>query len=180
MRQLEDAGAPLVVMDSLFEEQITREGVAISRSIETPQDSYAEALSNFPEPENLDLGPEEYLEHVRRIKSAELLLRLRWIAVLYGRMRAPLAVTGGVHTPVDAIKAVMVGAAGVQMVSALLRHGPAHLERVRAGMVQWLEEHEYESLRQMQGSMSLSRALNPGAYERANYAKILQTWEGAI
>ena len=65
---------------------------------------------------------------------------------------------------------------GVQMVSALLEHGPGHLKTVRDGIDRWVEEHEYESLKQMQGSMSLARCANPGAYERANYVKILRSW----
>src|SRR5262249_18546175 len=69
VRRLEDAGAPLIVMNSLFEEQIVREEVAITRSLMTPQESYAEALTYFPEPKDFSLGPEEYLEHVRRIKA---------------------------------------------------------------------------------------------------------------
>ena len=70
----------------------------------------------------------------------------------------------------------MAGAHAVQMVSALLRHGPEHLARVRAELARWLEEHEYESLRQMQGSMSLGRGADPAAFERANYMRILQSW----
>jgi dihydroorotate dehydrogenase (fumarate) len=86
-------------------------------------------------------------------------------------------VSGGVHGTLDAIKSVMTGAHAVQMVSALLEHGPEHLRVVRQGMDEWLEEHEYESLRQMQGSMSLERCPDRSAYERANYMEILQMWE---
>lgn len=109
--------------------------------------------------------------------SSELLLRLRWIAILSGRVRASLAVTGGVHSAIDAIKAVMAGAHAVQMVSALLQHGPSHLSKIRADVSRWLEEHEYESLAQMQGSMSLERSPDPGAFERANYMRVLQGWK---
>jgi dihydroorotate dehydrogenase (fumarate) len=83
---------------------------------------------------------------------------------------------GGVHSAADALKAVMAGAHAVQMVSALLARGPSYLKAVRERMSWWLEQHEYESLRQMQGSMSLLRCDNPMAYERANYIKILQSW----
>jgi dihydroorotate dehydrogenase (fumarate) len=76
----------------------------------------------------------------------------------------------------DAVKAVMAGAHAVQMVSALLALGPKHLRYVRDELARWLEEHEYESLAQMQGSMSLLRCADPRAYERANYVKILQSW----
>jgi len=298
VRRLEDAGAPMIVMHSLFEEQIVGEQLAAVRSIEAGDESYGEALSYFPRPPGFALSPDDYLAHVARIKSAvsvpviaslngvteggwlayarlieqagadglelniyelatdpdepgaqiehralqaaaavrrsvsipvavklspyysavahlckqldelgvdalvlfnrfvqpdidveqlevlrvtlsgsaELLLRLRWLAILSGRVRASLAATGGAHTPIDAIKAVMAGAHIVQMVSALLEHGPMHLGAVRDGIARWMDEHEYESLRQMHGSMSLSRCANPKAYERANYVRILQSW----
>ena len=298
VRRLEDAGAPMLVMHSLFEEQIRREQLAVTRAVETPKESYAEALSYLPEPDAFSLGPDEYLEQLRRTKEAvavpvlgslngttvggwlsyarlieqagadglelnlyevvtdpfetaeqveqralhvveavkeavsipvavklspfytsaanfarrldllgadalvlfnrfyqpdidveqlevlrvnlsspaELLLRLRWLAILSGRVRASLAVTGGVHSALDAVKAVMAGAHAVQMVSALLQRGPAYLRQVRDDLERWLEEHEYESLEQMRGSMSLARCDDPRAYERANYMKVLQSW----
>jgi dihydroorotate dehydrogenase (fumarate) len=108
---------------------------------------------------------------------AELLLRLRWIGVLSGRVRASLAATGGVHSAVDVVKAVMAGAHVTQVVSALLRHGPTWLAQVRCEVERWLEEHEFESLEQMRGSMNLLRCPDPGAYQRANYIRILQSWE---
>jgi len=85
-------------------------------------------------------------------------------------------VTGGVHTAHDALKAVMAGAHAVQIVSALLKRGPEHLKNVRLDMEHWLEEHGYESLRQMQGSMSLVRSGNASALERSNYMRVLQSW----
>ncbi len=121
----------------------------------------------------------EHLEVVPRLElssSSELLLRLRWLAILSDRVRASLAVTGGVHTAIDAIKALMAGAHAVQMVSALLRHGPGYLRIILREMEYWLEEHEYTSLRQARGSMSLSRCPDPGAFERANYIRVLQGW----
>jgi dihydroorotate dehydrogenase (fumarate) len=300
VRRLEDAGAPMIVMHSLFEEQIVSEEIALTRSIETPKDCYAEALSYFPEPDEFELGPDEYLEQVRHVKSAvsvpvigslngvssggwvryaklieqagadgleinlydvaadldepggrveqqlldvvysvrqavsipiaakvspfysslghfirqiddagidalvlfnrfyqpdldienldllrvvslsnssELLLRLRWLAILFGKVTATMGVSGGVHTANDAVKATMAGASACQIVSALLRHGPGYLKLVLDDLTRWMEEHEYESLAQMKGSLSLQRVPNPRAYERANYAKILQTWE---
>jgi dihydroorotate dehydrogenase (fumarate) len=109
--------------------------------------------------------------------SNDLLLRLRWLSVLFGRVKASLAVTGGVHTPVDAIKAVMAGASGVQTVSSVLKHGPEHIKTLVDGMKAWLEEHEYESLAQARGSMSLERSPNPAAFERANYMKVLAAYQ---
>jgi dihydroorotate dehydrogenase (fumarate) len=301
VKQLEDAGAAAIVMHSLFEEQITAEQVGTIHAMELHEESFAEALSYFPTPDDFALGPEPYLEQIRRIKAAvavpviaslngvtpagwlgyarlieqagadalelnvysletdpadtaagvegrlldivrtvkaavripvavklspffsamarvaheldaigadglvifnrfyqpdidiealeavpslrlsdsgELLLRLRWLAILSGRLRASLAVTGGVHTYVDAIKAVMAGAHAVQMVSALLQNGPAQLHYVRQQVAHWMEEHEYTSLAQMQGSMSLLHCPDPAAFERANYMRVLQSWKG--
>ena len=299
VKRLRDAGASAIVMRSLFEEQIVGEQVATFRATELPAESFPEALSYFPSPEEFVLGPDDYLEQIRRIKdlvglpvigslngvnlgvwidyarqmveagasalelnvyelqtsptesaaaieartlevlagvkevvsvpvalklspfytalphfatqlatagadglvlfnrfyqpdidieelevaqelhlstSDDLLLRLRWLAILAGRVETSLAVSGGVHTAQDAIKAVMAGANAVQMVSALLQKGPEHLRTVLTDMKVWLELHEYESLEQMRGSMSLERSPNPKAYERANYMKMLQSW----
>jgi dihydroorotate dehydrogenase (fumarate) len=299
VRRLEDAGVPMIVMHSLFEEQIVSEQLATVRAIEGAEESFPEAVTIFARPADFVLGPDEYLAQISRIKevvsvpviaslngttlggwvdhaglieqagadglelnlyelatdfeetgdaverralgvvravrefvtiplavklspfytsvanfarsldeigvdalvlfnrfyqpdidieqlevvrvmhlstSAELLLRLRWLAILSGRLKASLAVTGGVHSVVDAVKAVMAGAHAVQMVSALLARGPTHLTEVRQALAQWLEQHEYNSLREMQGSLNLLRCDNPKAYERANYIKILQSW----
>jgi dihydroorotate dehydrogenase (fumarate) len=108
--------------------------------------------------------------------SSELLLRLTWLAVLSGNTGASLAASGGVHTAIDAIKAIMAGAHAVQMVSSLLRHGPEHLRAIHQGVVDWMEEHEYESLAQMQGNMNLQRCPDPKAFERTNYMHLLQSW----
>jgi len=87
-----------------------------------------------------------------------------------------LAVTGGVHGAVDVVKAVMAGAHAVQMVSSLLRRGPAVLSRTRDELARWLEEHEYNSLRQMQGSLSAGRGASPAALERVHYMRVLHSW----
>jgi dihydroorotate dehydrogenase (fumarate) len=122
-----------------------------------------------------DVDPEtlELVSRVRLSEPGELLLRLRWLSVLSSQRRLSLAVTGGVHTALDAIKAVMAGAHAVQMVSL---RGPEALARVRSEMERWLQEHAYESLRQMQGSLGYGRAPNPGAIERVHYMKVLQSW----
>ncbi len=300
VRRLEDVGASAIVMRSLFEEQVVGEQLAASRYMDTHAESFAEARSYLPDTGVFALGPDEYLEQIRRIKAAvkvpviaslngateggwlqyarlmedagadalelnvyylatdssetgevlenraevmlravkgsvripvavklspfytsmahfakrlddagadglvlfnrfyqpdidvdqlevvralelsdstELLLRLRWLAVLSGRIKCSLAVTGGVHTAVDAVKAVMTGAHAVQLVSVLLRNGVSHLRTLREQLAEWLETHEYESLRQMQGSMNLVRCPDAKAFERANYARILQGWE---
>jgi dihydroorotate dehydrogenase (fumarate) len=108
--------------------------------------------------------------------SSELPLRLRWLAILSGRVRASLAVSGGVHTVVDVIQSIMSGAHAVQVVSALLQRGPAYLAQLRQELTEWLEEHEYDSLQQMQGSMNLESCPDPRIYERANYMLMLQGW----
>jgi dihydroorotate dehydrogenase (fumarate) len=111
---------------------------------------------------------------------SELLLRLRWLAILSGQGSPSLACSGGVHSALDVVKAVMCGAHAVQMVSSLLRRGPEHLREVRKELERWLEEHEYASLRQMQGSMNLEHCPDPKAFERGNYMRILQNWRGGV
>ena len=106
----------------------------------------------------------------------ELLLRLHWVAILYGRVRADLAVTGGVHTAHEVLKAMMAGARVAMMTSALLKHGIDLLRVVRANLLTWMEAHEYESIRQMQGSMSYRAVADPAGFERANYLKVLSSY----
>ena len=296
VRQLEDAGAAMLVLRSLYEEEITGEQIDAFLHAESHHESFAEASSFAPEP-LLALGPEEYLEHLRRVKSAvgipvvaslngvtpggwisyarlleeagadalelhvyhatsdmtlagaeverraieivrevkrslripvavklaplltafahfakaldvagtdglvlftrfhrididvdelevvrtlplsdssELPLRLRGTAALAGRVDASLAVTGGVHTGLDVIKATMAGAHATQLVSALLRHGPGHLRTVRREVEAWMVEHEWASLGEMRGNMSLERLPDPAAYERANFRMALR------
>jgi dihydroorotate dehydrogenase (fumarate) len=108
--------------------------------------------------------------------APELLLRLHWAAIIYGHVRADLAVTGGVHTGADVLKAMMAGARVAMMTSALLKNGIEHMRTVRADVLQWMEAHEYESITQMQGSMSYRSVRDPAAFERANYMKVLSTY----
>ncbi len=299
IRRMEDAGAAAVVLHSLFEEQITLESHYLDRYLSHGTESFAESLTYFPDMAGYNLGPDGYLEHVRRAKAAvaipiigslngissggwidyakkiqeagadalelnvyyiptdpeltgaqveqiyvdlvrdvratvaipvavklghsfsamanlgrrldqagatalvlfnrfyqpdfdlenldvvpsltlsssyELLLRLHWVAILYGHIRADLAVTGGVHTAQDVLKAMMAGARVAMMTSALLKHGVAHLTTVRAELLAWMEAHEYESIRQMQGSMSHRSVVNPAAFERANYIRVLSSY----
>ena len=138
----------------------------------------ADALVLFNRFYQPDIDPEglQVSRSLHLSDSSELPLRLRWLAFLSGRVPTSLAVTGGVHTSIDAVKAVMAGAHVVQMVSALLRNGPAYIGVVRDGLEAWMVEHEYESLSQMQGSMDLLSCPDPHAYERANYMLMLQSW----
>lgn len=300
VRRVEDAGAAAIVLRSLFEEQIASEGLSTHRALDGHTDSFAEALTYLPDPDDFVLGPQEYLEHLRMVKEAvgvpviaslngtsaggwldygrqmaeagadalelnlydvpmdaersaasiedqaavvvaavkdlvalpvavklspfytspahfaqrlvaagadglvlfnryfepdidvealevmprlqlsnpaELLLRLRWLAILSARVETSFAVTGGVHTGVDAIKAVMCGADAVQLVSLLLLRGPEAVGYVRDEMARWLEEHEYDSLAQARGSMNLDHCPAPHRLGRANYMHTLQTWE---
>ena len=121
--------------------------------------------------ENLEAEPRLHLSD-----PSELLLRLRWLAIVAPSVKIPLAISGGVHSGLDAIKSVMAGASAVQVVSALLRKGPEHLRTLRVEMQRWMQEHEYQSLEQMRGSMSLARCPDPNAFSRANYMRILQSW----
>jgi dihydroorotate dehydrogenase (fumarate) len=136
-------------------------------------------FNRFYQPD-IDVEALDVVPALQLSDPAELRLRLRWLAILHGRVRPALAASGGVHTGLDALKAVLAGAHAVQMVSALLRHGPDRLTLVRGSLERWLEEHEYDSLAQAQGSLSLLRCPDPTAFERANYLRVLQSWRGGL
>jgi dihydroorotate dehydrogenase (fumarate) len=130
-----------------------------------------DGLTLFTRFHRVDLDVKE-LEVVRALEpstSAELPLRLRGVAALAGRVRASLAVCGGVHGALDVVKATMVGAHATHMVSALFRHGPRHLRETRAQLEAWMGENEWESLDQMRGNLGFDRIPDPAAYERANF-----------
>jgi dihydroorotate dehydrogenase (fumarate) len=114
---------------------------------------------------------------LRLSDSSELLLRLRWLAIVSPHAKISLAASGGVHNAEDVIKSVLAGAHATQMVSAILRHGPGVVTDVLYGLVNWMESHEYESLDQVRGALNLGRCPDPAAHERANYVKILQSWK---
>jgi dihydroorotate dehydrogenase (fumarate) len=132
-------------------------------------------FNRFYQPD-LDIERLEVVPKLRLSDPSELLLRIHWLAILSGRVRASLAATGGVHTVEDVVKAVMAGADAVQLVSSLLTHGPERLAVLRQALEAWMEEREYDSIRQMRGSLSLERCPDPLAFERGNYMRILQTW----
>lgn len=123
-----------------------------------------------------DLDVESVLE---LSNPSELRLRLRWLAILSAQVETSYAATGGIHSAGDAVRAIMAGAHSVQMVSALLRNGPAHLAKVIAEFSQWLEEHEYESVAQMCGTMNLKHCPDATGFERANYLRMLKSWRPA-
>ena len=299
IRRLEDAGASAVVLHSLFEEQLVLESAQLDHYLSYFTEAFAEALDWFPDQAEYRVGPEEYLDKIRRAKesvaipiigslngitpggwtsharliqeagadalelniyhiptepeqdgpyieklaldtlravraevtipvavklspfyssisniclrlaeagadglvlfnrfyqpdldlqalevvpnhtlsrSEDMRLPLRWTALLYGRVSADLAITSGVHTPEDVLKGLMAGAKVTMMASELLQQGTARLARVVEGAGRWLEEHEYASVQQMQGSMSQARSGDPVAFERANYMRVLQSW----
>lgn len=123
------------------------------------------------DPTELEVTPSVHLSN-----SSELLMRLRWLAILSRTIRGSLAVTGGVHNAIDAVKAVMAGADAVQLVSALLQKGPWHLTTIRREFEQWCDRHEYDSIDQIRDSMSLALTPDPHAFERGHYLRILQSW----
>ncbi|GCE20559.1 dihydroorotate dehydrogenase-like protein [Dictyobacter kobayashii] len=298
-RQLEDAGAAAIVMYSLFEEQITHESHQLDHYLSHGTDTYAEALSYFPDLDHYNVGPDRYLEHLARLKEAvsipvigslngvssggwieyarlieqagadalelniyylptdlflsstdleevyvqlvrdiraivqlpiavklspffsalpqfarrlveagadglvlfnrfyqpdfdlenlavvpnlelstshELRLPLRWIALLYGRIQTDFALTSGVHSAQDVLKAMMAGANVAMMASTLLANGVDQLTYILAGIQLWMEEHEYSSLDLMRGSMSQQAVAEPAAFERANYMRVLDSF----
>ncbi len=300
IRSLEDAGASAVVMYSLFEEQIVQESLALDHFLNRGSESFAEALTYFPDLDNYNIGPEEYLELIQRAKktvdipvigslngmtaggwtkyarrieeagadalelnmyyvptdlslsseevektylqlvsevrsqitiplavklspfftglphfangivkaganslvlfnrfiqpdldietlevtpqvrlsnSSELRLPLRWIAILYGRIEADLALTSGVHTAQDVLKSMMAGANVTMLTSALLENGVGTIDQILKDMNMWMESFEYSSIRQMQGSMSQQAVAEPAAFERANYMKALASYD---
>ena len=119
-----------------------------------------------------DLDNLEVVPNLILSGSYELLVCLNWVAILYGRIRADLAVTGGVHTVLDVAEAMMVGARLAMMTSALLKNGIGHLATVRVDPLARMEGHEYESIRQMQGSMSYRSVPDSAAFEQGNYMKV--------
>jgi dihydroorotate dehydrogenase (fumarate) len=125
-----------------------------------------------------DIDPEALaVDHRLELSSpSDLLLRLRWLAILSAQLDVSFAVSGGVHSALDAIKAIMAGADGVQLVSEVLKHGVGRFGEIRTHMGEWLEAHGYQSLTQFHDRMNLSNYPDPAAYERANYMRVLNSW----
>jgi dihydroorotate dehydrogenase (fumarate) len=132
-------------------------------------------FNRFYQPD-YDLEALEVVPNLILSTSHELLPRLHWIAVLYGVVKADLALTGGVHNATDVVKAMMAGARIAMMTSALLKRGTIYLDTVITELLLWMGEHEYDSIRQMQGSMSRNAVPQPAAFERANYLKVLSSY----
>jgi len=135
-------------------------------------------FNRFYQPD-IDLEALDLQRTLRLSDSSELPLRLRWLAVLSPQTKLSLAASGGVHGGRDALKVLMAGAHAVQMVSALLQHGPKRLRLVLAEMREWLVEHEYDSIATLRDSMNLARCPDPAHYERGNYMALLGSWQDA-
>ena len=133
-------------------------------------------FNRFYQPD-FDLEELEVIPRLVLSSSQELRLPLRWIAILYGRIKADLALTSGVHTAQDVIKAIMAGASVAMTASALLKYGVSFAREILREVEVWLDEHEYQSVNQMKGSMSQAAAAEPAAFERANYMKVLSSFE---
>jgi dihydroorotate dehydrogenase (fumarate) len=133
-------------------------------------------FNRFYQPD-IDLNTLEVVPNLNLSSSVELRLPLRWIAILHGKVKASLAATTGIHTAEDVIKMVMVGADVTMLASALLKKGIGHIHEILDGVKTWMEEHNYDSISSMKGSMSSKSIADPAAFERANYIKTLQSFE---
>lgn len=132
-------------------------------------------FNRFYQPD-IDLETLEVVPKLELSSSSEALLRIRWTALLYGRTNLSLAVTGGFHQTPDIVKALLAGADVVHLCSVLLKLGISQLTKILAELEQWLDEHGYESVSQLKGSVSQQHAIDPSAYERANYVQVLDNY----
>jgi dihydroorotate dehydrogenase (fumarate) len=132
-------------------------------------------FNRFYQPD-LDLDSRDVVPRLVLSSSDELRLPLRWIAILFGRVGTSLAATTGVHTGLDAAKVLLAGANVAMMTSALLRHGPEHLQTVEAELRAVMAEHDLDSVAQLRGSMSHGAMPDPAGFERANYMRTLMSW----
>jgi dihydroorotate dehydrogenase (fumarate) len=132
-------------------------------------------FNRFYQPD-FDLEALEIVPSLKLSTQYELMLRLHWVAILFGRVKMDFSITGGVHTAQDVLKAMMAGAQAVEMASAVLKNGIDYIKTVETDLAAWMEEHEYESIRQMQGSMSQRSVADPNSYLRANYLQVLSSY----
>lgn len=133
-------------------------------------------FNRFYQPD-IDIEALEVNPHVLLSTPQDMRLPMRWIAILYGRIETDFAATSGIHKASDVIRMLMVGANVTMLVSVLLRHGIEHLKTIETDLNVWLEEHEYESVKQLQGSMSQIKCPNPSEFERVQYMKAVQTYQ---
>lgn len=132
-------------------------------------------FNRFYQPD-FDLEALEVTPHLVLSRADELRLPLTWVAILYGRIQTDFAITSGVHSHLEVLKSMMAGANVAMMASELLKHGVGRIGAILDELQAWMSEHEYESIRQMQGSMSQKHVATPDAFERGNYMKVLQSW----
>ena len=133
-------------------------------------------FNRFYQPD-FDLEELNVVPHLVLSNSNEMRLPLRWVAILYGHTKASLALTTGIHSAEDAVKAIMAGADIANVTSVLLEHGVGAIGDLVSGVSRWMEEHEYESVAQMKGALSQRNVAEPAAFERANYMKVLGSWK---
>ena len=133
-------------------------------------------FNRFYQPD-IDLETLEVVPKLELSTSEESLLRIRWIAILYGRVECSLAITGGVHNVEDVVKSLLAGADVTHLCSALLRRGPGHLAMLLRGLDEWLEAREYESVQQLKGSISQRNATDSSAFLRSNYVRVLESYQ---
>ncbi len=153
---------------------------AIGSMIRALDDAGADALvlfNRFYQPD-FDLDKLEVAPNLNLSSPDEIRLPLLWIAILYGKLRASLGATRGVHTPTEVVKYLMAGADVVMTTSALLKNGVDYMTTLRDGLQAWMEMHNYSSVAQMKGSMSQHNVADPTAFERANYIKTLESYKG--
>lgn len=160
---------PVAVKLSPFHSSITQLAVAL----ELAGSAGTVLFNRFFQPE---IDPEAMVVRpvLRLSEPGELLLRLRWLAILSPQIRGSLAVSGGVHATEDAVRSLLAGAHAIQVVSVVLRHGPMVLTSMRQGVAQWMRDHGMETLDDFRGRLNLARTPDPSAYERANYIRVLQ------
>jgi dihydroorotate dehydrogenase (fumarate) len=132
-------------------------------------------FNRFYQPD-IDLENLEVIPNLVLSSSESMRLPLRWIAILYGKIKASMAATTGIHTSEDALKMVMAGADVTQLCATLLQNGIERITHIKDGMIKWMEDHEYESIKQMKGSMSHKSVAEPAAFERANYMRVLKSY----
>ena len=133
-------------------------------------------FNRFYQPD-IDLESLEVVPNLVLSTSESMRMPLRWIAILYGKVKANMAATSGIHTHEDVLKMIMAGADITQLCATLLQNGVGRITEIQDGMIKWMEDHEYESVKQMKGSMSHKSVAEPAAFERANYMRVLKSYQ---
>ena len=154
---------------------------SVGHFVRSLQEAGAQGVSlfnRFYQPD-IDLLTREVVPTISLSSSYENLLRIHWVATLFGKVDLSLAVTGGVHSAEDALKALMAGADVTHLCSVLLQQGPQALAEIEQGMREWMTEHEYQSVQQLKGSVCRDRAIDPSAYDRANYVQVMHNHRSA-